>query len=104
MPQIALTRLFSVVQYYHGAFLAISLALFGFALSGVFVVSRPERFARERLDEALARYGLGFALAIPASFYTYLYGGLDAWVRGSGARMAGEGRWTQQPERSGRGS
>ena len=83
--QIALTRLFSVVQYYHGAFLAISLALFGFALSGVFVVSRPERFARERLDEALARYGLGFALAIPVSFYTYLYGGLDALVRGSGA-------------------
>ena len=43
--EIALTRLFSVVQYYHGAFLAISVALFGFAVSGVFVMLRPERSA-----------------------------------------------------------
>jgi hypothetical protein len=40
--EIALTRLFSVVQYYHGAFLAISVALFGFAVSGVFVMLRPD--------------------------------------------------------------
>ena len=44
--EIALTRLFSVVQYYHGAFLAISLALFGFAVSGVFVMLRPARLGR----------------------------------------------------------
>lgn len=55
--QVALTRLFSVVQYYHGAFLAISLALFGFAVSGVFVALWPERFRLERLDAQLGRYG-----------------------------------------------
>ena len=75
--ETALTRLFSVVQYYHGAFLAISVALFGFAVSGVFVLLRGEAFGREQLDAALARYALLFSFAIPLSFYTYLYVGLD---------------------------
>ena len=74
--ETALTRLFSVVQYYHGAFLAISVALFGFAVSGVVVLLRGDAFARERLDGALARHALLFALAIPVAFYTYLYVGL----------------------------
>lgn len=82
--EIALTRLFSVVQYYHGAFLAISVALFGFAVSGVFVMLRAERMGRERLDAALASYGLLLAAAIPVSFYTYVY--VDA-----GAALAGWG-------------
>jgi spermidine synthase len=82
--EIALTRLFSVVQYYHGAFLAISVALFGFAVSGVFVMLRAERMGRERLDATLARYGLLFAAAIPLSFYIYLYVGLAPALTGAG--------------------
>ena len=82
--ETALTRLFSVVQYYHGAFLAISVALFGFAVSGVFVLLRGEAFGREQLDAALAHYALLFALAIPVSFYTYLYVGLEPWLSGLG--------------------
>ena len=34
--ELALTRIFSVVFYYHFAFLAISIALFGLGLGGVF--------------------------------------------------------------------
>jgi hypothetical protein len=75
--QVALTRLFSVVQYYHGAFLAISLALFGFAVSGVYVFLRPHAFTRERLDEQLARYGTLLATAIPTCFAFYLYLGVE---------------------------
>jgi spermidine synthase len=82
--EIALTRLFSVVQYYHGAFLAISVALFGFAVSGVFVMLRGERLAHGRLDAALARFGLLFAATIPVSFYTYLYLGLGPSLAGAG--------------------
>jgi hypothetical protein len=82
--EIALTRLFSVVQYYHGAFLAISVALFGFAVSGVFVMLRAGALGRGRLDAALARYGLLFAAAIPLSFYTYLYVGLSTVLVGWG--------------------
>jgi hypothetical protein len=82
--ETALTRLFSVVQYYHGAFLAISVALFGFAVSGVFVLLRGEALGRAQLDAALARYALLFAFAIPLSFYTYLYVGLDPLLSGLG--------------------
>src|SRR5438552_8485949 len=35
MIELALTRIFSVVMYYHFAFLAISIALFGLSASGV---------------------------------------------------------------------
>src|SRR6266481_2346795 len=34
--ELALTRIFSVVFYYHFAFLAISIAMFGLGLGGVF--------------------------------------------------------------------
>ena len=42
--ELALTRIFSVVFYYHFAFLAISIALFGLGAGGVFsyvVAARP---------------------------------------------------------------
>src|SRR6187402_2417848 len=37
MIELALTRIFSVTMYYHFAFLAISIALFGLSASGVLV-------------------------------------------------------------------
>ncbi len=42
--ELSLTRIFSVVFYYHFAFLAISIALFGLGVGGVLsyvVASRP---------------------------------------------------------------
>ena len=52
MIELALTRIFSVTMYYHFAFLAISIALFGLSASGVYVY-----VARKRLD-ARATAGL----------------------------------------------
>jgi hypothetical protein len=40
MTELALTRIFSVVMYYHFAFLAISIALFGLSASGVYAYLR----------------------------------------------------------------
>jgi predicted membrane-bound spermidine synthase len=59
MLELTLTRLFSATMFYHFAFLAISLALFGSGASGVFVY-----LARPRLDAASAGrlMGLGCAL------------------------------------------
>ncbi len=59
MLELTLTRLFSATMFYHFAFLAISLALFGSGASGVFVY-----LARPRLDPASASrlMGLGCAL------------------------------------------
>jgi hypothetical protein len=45
MTELALTRIFSVTMYYHFAFLAISIALFGLSASGVFVYVLRNRLA-----------------------------------------------------------
>src|SRR5215467_3438748 len=60
MTELALTRIFSVVMYYHFAFLAISIALFGLSASGVFAY-----VARRRLD----RYDTGTLLAFESVVY-----------------------------------
>ena len=54
--ELALTRLFSVVLFYHFAFLAISVALLGLGAGGVFAYLRRiwlTRFATRRLAAAL---------------------------------------------------
>src|SRR5207245_5087045 len=61
MTELALTRIFSVVMYYHFAFLAISIALFGVSASGVFAY-----IARRRLE----RYSTGALLATESLIYT----------------------------------
>src|SRR5581483_6003882 len=45
MIELALTRIFSVTMYYHFAFLAISIALFGLSASGVAVYVARRRLA-----------------------------------------------------------
>src|SRR5262244_2548398 len=50
--ELALTRLFSVVLFYHFAFLAISIALLGLGAGGVgayLLKSRLEKFAARRI-------------------------------------------------------
>src|SRR6266566_4822372 len=44
--ELALTRLFSVVLFYHFAFLAISIALLGLGAGGVFAHLRKNQLAR----------------------------------------------------------
>ena len=53
MTELALTRIFSVVMYYHFAFLAISIALFGLSASGVYAYLRRRR-ARPAADRDAA--------------------------------------------------
>jgi hypothetical protein len=60
MTELALTRIFSVIMYYHFAFLAISIALFGLSASGVFAY-----VARGWLN----RYSIGSLLAIQSLVY-----------------------------------
>jgi len=44
--ELALTRLFSVVLFYHFAFLAISIALLGLGAGGVFAYLKRDRLAK----------------------------------------------------------
>jgi hypothetical protein len=56
MTELALTRIFSVTMYYHFAFLAISIALFGLSASGVLVYVFRTHLAR-RDTRALLAFG-----------------------------------------------
>src|SRR5215207_1416927 len=68
MTELALTRIFSVTMYYHFAFLAISIALFGLSASGVFVfVTRgvlAARQTRELLTFGAVLHGAATLLAL----------------------------------------
>jgi hypothetical protein len=50
MLEITLTRVFSVTMWYHFAFLAVSLAVFGIGVSGQAVYLFPSRFSIEKLS------------------------------------------------------
>src|SRR5919112_177918 len=63
MTELALTRIFSVTMYYHFAFLAISIALFGLSASGVFVYVTRKPLARVETAELLCGGALLHALA-----------------------------------------
>lgn len=61
--QLALTRLFSATMYYHFAFLAISLALFGSGAGGVLVYVLGRRVRDEAVHAWLAAFALLTACA-----------------------------------------
>ena len=61
MTELALTRIFSVVMYYHFAFLAISVALFGLSASGVFAFVRRQQLERLASGPLLASRSLVFS-------------------------------------------
>src|SRR5687767_12461863 len=63
MTELALTRIFSVTMYYHFAFLAISIALFGLSASGVFVYVMRLRLARTDTHTLLAGGAVVHAIA-----------------------------------------
>jgi predicted membrane-bound spermidine synthase len=90
MLQLTLTRLFSATMYYHFAFLAISLALFGSAASGVFVYLWQDRLARVPTGRALSASAALFALATAAALLVILANPIspveDTWT--TSARLA----------------
>jgi len=63
MTELALTRIFSVTMYYHFAFLAISIALFGLSASGVAVYLLRRRLASIDTGVLLASVAVAHALA-----------------------------------------
>ena len=69
MTELALTRIFSVVMYYHFAFLAISIALFGLSASGVYAYVRRAHLDRQPTDTLLARQSLVFAAATVVALF-----------------------------------
>ncbi|MFH1929611.1 MAG: hypothetical protein ABIK79_15775 [Chloroflexota bacterium] len=82
--QITLTRIFSVAQWYHFAFLSVSVALLGFGASGSILSVRPPSRTRGKADY-LTEMSLGFALSTIGSYLAINYLPFDsfriAWER-----------------------
>ncbi len=72
MYEILLTRIFSVTLWYHFAFVAISIAMFGITVGGILVYLFPNYFTQERAMYHLALNSLLFAVSIVISFLTHL--------------------------------
>jgi spermine/spermidine synthase len=69
MTELCLTRIFSVVMYYHFAFLAISIALFGLSASGVFAYVARRRLDRLETSWLLARQSVVYGLCTIAALF-----------------------------------
>jgi len=61
MTELSLTRIFSVTMYYHFAFMAISIALFGLSGSGVYVFLRRDRWRDVPTERLLATHAFLYA-------------------------------------------
>jgi spermidine synthase len=72
MLELSLTRLFSATMYYHFAFMAISLALFGSGASGVFIYIIQRGLKPERTGQWLSAAAMLFALSNLYSLYVIL--------------------------------
>ena len=72
MLQVLLTRIFSVTLWYHFAFMAISIAMFGLSVGATWVYLRPQDFPVARTEERIAACALAFALATVVCFYAHL--------------------------------
>ena len=65
--ETALTRFLAVAQFYHFAFLVVSLALLGFGASGTMISIFP-RLKEKRLLDTLGLVGLGFVGSVGGAF------------------------------------
>jgi hypothetical protein len=70
--ELSLTRIFSVTMWYYFAFLAVSLALFGLAVSGIAVHVLAEKLTRPRSAPHRAVAALGFAVTTPLALAVHL--------------------------------
>jgi hypothetical protein len=72
MYEVLLTRIFSVTMWYHFAFVAISVAMFGMTVGALVVYLKPAWFPVEGVRRQLALGSVLFPLLVVASFLTQL--------------------------------
>ncbi len=76
--EVNLTRIFSVAQFYHFAFMIVSLALLGFGASGTFLTIFPRLKERDP-TRPLILLSWGFVLAAIGSYVLTLYVPFDSF-------------------------
>ncbi len=68
MYEIVLTRIFSVAMWYHFAFVAISVALFGLTVGALIVHLRPQSFVDAKVKRQMWRFSLAYAASVAVAF------------------------------------
>lgn len=71
--EILLTRIFSVSMWYHFAFMAVSVAMFGMTVGALAVYLWPAYFSGEASPRRLAESSLGLALSMGVCFIAHLF-------------------------------
>ena len=69
--ELLLTRIFSVTMWYHFAFMAVSLAMFGLTVGGLLVYLRPNYFTPARAHFHLAMSSLLFGMLALVTFFIH---------------------------------
>ena len=64
MWEILLTRLFSISMWYHYAFIAISIGMFGMTVGAIFVYLKPDYFTDARVKYHLTLFSLLFGVTL----------------------------------------
>jgi hypothetical protein len=72
MYEIVLTRIFSVAMWYHFAFVAISVALFGMTAGALVVHMRPQWFGDEVVKRRMWQFSLAYAVSVAGAFIVQL--------------------------------
>ena len=70
--ELVLTRIASVVMFYHFAFLAVSIALLGMSVAGVYLYLLANRFPKARAAQQAFLSCLLFSLALPLALVAVL--------------------------------
>ena len=73
MFEILLTRVFSLTLWYHFAFMAISIAMFGMTAGALAVFLRPQAWPQAGLERSMAAAALLFALSMAAAIFLHVY-------------------------------
>jgi hypothetical protein len=73
MYEILLTRIFSVTTYYHFAFMAISIAMFGMTVGGIVVYLHPAYSRQDQAVQQMGRSSFLFAVWIVIGILTHLF-------------------------------
>jgi spermidine synthase len=70
--ELVLTRIASVVMFYHFAFLAVSIALLGMSVAGIYIYLLADRFPRSRVGQQAFLSCLLFSLSLPLALVAVL--------------------------------
>jgi uncharacterized membrane protein len=72
MFEVLLTRIFSLTMWFHFAFMAISLAMFGLTVGALAVFLRPQRWPQATLEHAMGMQAMLLAISMTAVTYLHI--------------------------------